>query len=190
MLSKKLVLALSLTLFTAHVACSESSACVGNIQDAPLSNFKNTPLKGWSAFAVSPIYSLEGPLHQKVILLTKKEFEKIGNITKLEIPDVTGLGTAANMLNLEVQKVKTWESKNTHLLRISLTLQTTTTINKTHQECGAYIWASSVFVEGDIVEINEKNLLSSIENLIKQFTTCYAASNPADAPKPTFYFYE
>ncbi len=190
MLKQILILMFPLALFVSHVDCLENSACIGNIQDSPVTNFKNTSLKGWSAFAIVPVYSLQGSLQKKVSLLAKKEFGKVGKITEMKVPDVTGLGMAANVLSLEVQKVKTWDDKSVHLLRISLSLQTTAKINRTAQECSAYIWTSSVFVESDSAELNEKNLLSGVETLFKQFAACYLASNSEDTPKPVFYLYE
>jgi hypothetical protein len=189
MLKQVILFAVHLSLCSQVINPLENSACIGNIQDAPLTNFKNTPLKDWSAFVLSPLNSLYGPNHkemlEKVEALAKKELEKIGEIKEIQASDVRGLGMAANVLNLEIQNVPNLPK----LLRLSLTLQTNVTINKTNQECSAYVWASSVFIEGEISAANEKPILKGAENLFQQFVNCYKASNPNKTSNPNIYFY-
>lgn len=171
----------------------ENSACIGNVQDAPLTNFKNTPLQGWSAFALTPIYSLSGPNYtkalEKVEAVAKKELGKVGKLISIQVPDVKGLGRAANLLNLELQSVPTL-GQDPKVLRLSLTLQTQVTINRTGKECSAYIWTSSVFFPGELSSFNEQNVEDGAAALFRQFAACYTASNPNNEGKPEIYLYQ
>jgi hypothetical protein len=176
------------------IICRTFADCQSNIQDVPLVNFDCSPLKDWAAFAVSPIYSFQGAygskINEKAVALIKRKLVKRGKVIELEAPDVMGLATSANVLTLTLQEVETYDKKPLNCIRMSLTLQTMTVINKTKQECASYIWTSNEFVQGKIEEGNERSIIQSIDKLFQNFIDCYQATPSNQKLSPVFYLYK
>lgn len=99
--------------------------------------------------------------------------------------DLTGFGLSSAFLSFNVQKVEVMNKKSEALFRLSLAIPTTVLIKKSNVECVSYVWASSVFSEGD----KDKDIEMGVQLLLDQFSACYREANAEKKEKPTFYLY-
>lgn len=141
-------------------------------------------LKNFKSFSVTH-YSLSPSLRDKVNQEIAREFGEIGKIVNLDIPDVSGFGKSEASLSLVVKNISVFSDKKMPVVETTLFMNTATIIKKTDTTCMTHAWVASSFAE----DKNEKQIISAVRTVLKQFVEDYKSANSSKAEKPVFYFY-
>lgn len=143
-------------------------------------------LKNLKKISILPQYSFSSSkIRDKINEEVSKELGKFGTVVKLKVPDTTGFGNSEAFLSIMVEDISTWNDKKLPITQTSLYLDTAILVKKTGISCTTHTWSASTFSEGT----DEKNALSSITTLLKQFIENYQSVNSQNQEKPTFYLY-
>jgi len=149
-------------------------------------------LCGFQRFLVAPQYSLDNPTaREDVEEAIARQLSKIGTVIRLKIPDVTGLGNAEGILTLSINPTKTVQGKTTSFSIGTLSLFTSTMIEKTQKKCqNSEIWRCQAFFDNKTQKNNNEFLLAVVSSLIAEFETQYLKENKDPKSKPIFYLYQ
>jgi hypothetical protein len=177
------LLGLSVSILQADVTPPISTQEVAKV------NPYHTPLNNLSSFAVLPISDstpLQAQFQNKIHQLLKNELGKIGEIHELNINNSAGFALSLIFLAINIQNITILGEETPSLTKVSLSIETMTTIKQSNTECLSRIWERSVFTE----DASDKNIIAAVQKLAQQFTTCYQACNAKEPKKPTFYLYK
>lgn len=184
-----------MSLITAHGFSEENTEVLKrnpgirlNPQDVPIF-YTGNPLEGLSSFAVIPFYSIQSPeINKKIQDVVQKELGSIGNVIKAKSDDMNGFGSG-NLLNIQIGSVSKWNGGELPISRVSLSIETPVTINKTQVKSLPRVWAINDFIDSSLDVKSEGQAVGAIQKLLKEFVQNYKFANPNQTQKPTFYLY-
>lgn len=200
-MKKTFVFLFTLTLFAIRGFCVDNNSEESNIerlkrnpgiylnfQDVPIF-YAGNPLEGLSGFAVIPPYSIQSPeVYKKIAAIIEKELGSIGTVIKAKSEDMNGFGTG-NILNIQIGQVSKWDGGELPISRVSLNIETSVVISKTHVKSLPRIWAINDFIDSPFDLKSEDKTVGAVEKLLKEFIKNYKFANPSQVQKPTFYVY-
>ena len=119
----------------------------------------------------------------------KKALEAAGQVTHLKDNDMRGFG-AGNILLIQIGNVTAWDGVETSVSRISLSVETSVTLDKTGIKTFPMVWSINTFLQGPIDSRSEGNLTKAVQKLVGDFVQNYQYANQGQAKRPVFYTYE
>jgi len=160
-----------------------------NPQDVPIF-YDNNPLTGMQSFTVIIALPLEDiGIQKRVEDSVEKALGIAGQVTHLKDNDMRGFG-AGNMLLIQAGNVTGWEGNKTAMSRLSLSIETPVTLDKTGIKTFPMVWSINTFVQGPIDSSSEGSLIKAIQKLVGDFTQNYQYANQGQGKRPTFYIYD
>lgn len=158
-----------------------------NPQDVPIF-YENNPLSGLKSFTIiNSIASKE--LQAKIKKSVEKSLEMAGKVTRLKDNDMRGFGSG-NILLIQMGNVQQWDGTETAISRLSLSIETPVTLEKTGTKTFPIIWSINTFVQDSINTGSEEALTQAVEKLIDNFIQNYQYANQKEMKKPVFYTYD
>lgn len=156
-----------------------------NFQDVPIFH-KGNPLEGLNAFA---IISLQNPeINHKIKSVIEQELGSLGTVIQVKSEDVNGFGSG-NILHIQVGRISKWDGKELPISRVTLSIETSVVISKTHIQSMPRIWSINDFIEMPLNSKSEDETVKSVQRLLKKFIKNYQFANPHQTQKPIFYIY-
>ena len=168
---------------------SQKTSCLHQAQDTHLGDVSHTPLKNLFSFVVLPFISIQDPLYKSLYqpsyAILKKELDMMGSVKEVPLTYIKGIALSGVFLVVDIQQVPVLEQKSS-LTKVSLMVESMTTIQKSRVDCLLPLWTRSLFLEEGSVE----NIEKALSKLIGQFDRCFSACNGQNCPPPTFYLYQ
>jgi hypothetical protein len=159
-----------------------------NPQDVPVF-YENNPLSGMKSFTVITSLPLKDTgMQTRIENAIEKTLETAGQVTHLKDNDMRGFG-AGNVLLVQIDKATGWDGTETSISRLSLSIETTVTLEKTCTKTFPMIWSINTFVQEPIDSNSEGNLTKAIQKLVGDFVQNYKYANQGQAKRPVFYTY-
>jgi len=183
-----------LVLFVTHGFCTdakdmerlkENPGIYLNFQDAPIFH-KGNPLEGLNAFAVISLQNSE--INNKIKSVIKQELGSLGTVIQAKSEDVHGFGSG-NILNIQIGRVSKWDGKELPISRVTLNIETSVIISKTHIKSMPRIWSINDFIEMPLNNKSGDEAVKSVQRLLREFIKNYQFANPHQTQKPVFYIY-
>ena len=160
-----------------------------NPQDVPVF-YDNNPLSGLQSFTVITSFALEDNQLQKIAKRSiERTLEKDGEVIHLKDNDMRGFG-AGNILLIQMDQVMGWDGSKTSMSRLSLTVETPVTLDKTGLKTFPMVWSTNVFLPEPMNSISQSSIEKTLEILVGQFIRNYQYSNPSRTNRPVFYQYD
>lgn len=167
---------------------------VYNEQDIPMFGTGN-PLKGFSKFIFYSRFYASKDLADKVHVVIEKVLSQYGDVEKINLQVKTDKGSAVDFskfdagasLIYEIKNLSSIDGKDLGIVRASLNLTTSVTIDRTKKESDPYIWTNNCFLKGDINKNLESLVSQSLNYLLKAFSITYSSVN---SEKPLFQISE
>ena len=154
--------------------------------------FANTSLKGFKTFVLFiNLGHVNKPLSDKINHMIQKNLRKYGTVNLMSLSnqnqciDFSGFDSGAT-LTYAIRDLHSPDEKKLGIIRASLSLSTSATINKTKRTDFFYVWSTSCFLPGSIEKDAEDVILESLNALFKTFQICYSSVN---LEKPVFNVY-
>lgn len=159
-----------------------------NHQDVPIF-YDNNPLTGLKSFTVITSFPFKDPnIHSRLNQVLEKALEAAGVVTHVQDNDMRRFGTG-NVLLVQMGNVVEWNGNETSLLRLSLSVETTVTLEKTGEKIFPMIWSINTFLQGSIDLKTEGALAKAMQKLVSDFSQNYQYANPGQSIRPVFYSY-
>ena len=186
----------SATVFMSYAFCSNELKTLEqnpnislNPQDVPIF-YDNNPLIGMKSLTVITSFPLEdAKLQMKLRQSIEKELKKIGDVVVLKDNDMRGFG-AGNVLLIQMGNVIGWNGEEINVSRISLSIETPVTLDKTNVKTFPMVWSINTFLQGNITFSSENNLNEALQKLIRNFAQSYQYVNRSQEKRPVFYLYD
>lgn len=171
-----------LCMVTGHVTQAERHV-VGPV-------LKCNALSGFRQFLIAPQYSIsDATVREEVEQALIQQLSSMGKVVRLKIPDVTGVGNAEGMLVLHIDILNTVSGKKLPYSTASLSLFTSTMIEKTKNQCqSSEIWRCQTVSDHKLDASHPEGFLNLITPLLVEFQTAYKTENKNS--DPVFYLYE
>ncbi len=159
-----------------------------NPQDVPIFYDANL-LSGMKSFAVITSLPLKDTgMQARIKNSIEKTLETAGQVTHLKDNDMRGFG-AGNVLLIQIGNVTGWDGSETSILRLSLSIETSVTLDKTGIKTFPMVWSINAFLQGPIGSGSEGNLTKAIQKLVGDFVQNYQFANQGQVKRPEFYTY-
>ena len=159
-----------------------------NPQDVPIF-YDNNPLSGMQSFTVITSVPLkDSKMQARIEDAIEKTLSTAGRVTHLKDNDMRGFG-AGNVLLIQIDKVIGWNGDETSMFRLSLSVETSVTLNKTDLKTFPMVWSINTFLQAPIDSSSEGNLTKALEKLAGEFVQNYQYVNQGQTKEPVFYTY-
>ena len=156
-----------------------------NPQDVP-HFYGSNPLTGLEAFTIITSFPLKNEDEQKAILQSiEKTIKEAGVVTHLKDNDVKGFA-AGNLLVIQMGQLKASDGSEMPLTRISLSVETPTTLDKTGLKTYPMVWSINTFLPNHPAP--ENSLIKATQKLLSDFLKSYQYANLGQASK-TYLLY-
>ena len=160
-----------------------------NQQDVPIFS-EDSPLAKMKHFLVIPTLTFKYLDVEKCMRdAIAKSLEAAGNVIHLKTNDMRGVG-AGNILLIQIDSVASWDGSATSISRLSLSVETFVTINRTGAKTFPMVWSINTFLQNPIDTSSGGNLTKAIQKLVGDFIQNYQYANQGQAEKPVFYTYD
>jgi len=160
-----------------------------NPQDVPIF-YADNPLTGMNSFTLLTALSvIDSEIEKQIKQTIQETLETVGDVTYLKDNDMRGFGTG-NVLLIQIGNVTEWNGKEMPISRLSLSVETSVTLNKTDTKTFPIVWSINAFLQGTIDTISEDNLKKAIQKLVGDFVQNYRYANQGQPKKPTFFSYD
>jgi hypothetical protein len=183
---KNLLMFLALALIPYRLCAHQPSISL-NPQDVPIF-YGNNPLTGLEAFTLLTSLPLKNPDEKKIVKSIENGLKKLGEVTHLKDTDLRGFG-AGNLLLIQIGPVRGADGSDMPLTRISLSIETPTTLDKTGLKTFPMVWSINTFLPGKFDAISQASLIQAIQKLTADFVSSYESANQGQPKKPIFYTY-
>lgn len=195
-MKRVLIYLLSAILFISYGFCKNSSIEIDqnpnislNPQDVPIF-YDNNPLTGLKAFTVITSFPLKNDgMQKKIGQWIEKALNGIGEVIHLKDNDMRGFG-AGNILLIQMGNVMEWSGNEMPFSRISLSIESPITLDKTGMQTLPMVWSINTFLQGNIGSNSEDNLTKAIQKLLDDFIQSYQYVNKDQTKRPVFYIYD
>ena len=191
---KRFLTLLAAILYVPCGLCANSTAGVDespNVslspQDVPIF-YDDNPLTGMRSFTFIMSF-LPNREEKRIRLVIENRLRKAGEVICLKSNDMRGFG-AGNLLLIQMGKVFAWDGVELPISRISLSVESPITLDKTGVQTFPVVWSINTFLNGDISSISEDHLTKAVEKLINEFLQSYQYVNKNQTKKPLFYIYD
>jgi hypothetical protein len=152
--------------------------------------YDNNPLTGLKAFTVITSFPLKDTdMQKKIGQSVEKALNGIGEVVYLKDNDMQGFG-AGNILLIQIGNIAGWDGSEMPISRISLSIESPTTLDKTGVKTFPMVWSIDTFLKENIDSSSESNLTRAIQNLVGDFVQSYQYANKDQTKKPVFYVYD
>ena len=159
-----------------------------NPQDVPIF-YDNNPLTGLKAFTVITSFPLkDADIQKKIGQSVEKILNGIGEVVHLKDNDMRGFG-AGNILLIQMDNVRGWDGSEMPISRISLSIESPITLDKTGMKTLPMVWSINTFLKGNIDSSSEDNLTQAVQKLVGDFVQSYQYVNKVQIKRPVFYNY-
>ncbi len=193
---KRVFVFLAAVLFAPSAFCADGMTDVEpnlgislNPQDVPIF-YDNSPLTGMKSFMFITTFPLKDTEMQKRIEQSiEGALKETGEVIRLKDNDMRGFG-AGNVLLVQMDNVAGWDESKMPVSRISLSVETPVTLDKTGVKTFPMVWSINTFLQGNIDSGSEGNLTRAIQKLVGDFVQSYQYANQGQAKKPVFYTYD
>ena len=153
-----------------------------NPQDVPIF-YDNSPLEKLDAFTIVTSFAVNNSeLQQKLKKTIATHLDKFADVVHLKENDVRGFGVG-NVFLLQIGEIKALQAT-----RISLSIDTPVTVNKTGVHTFPMIWSINDFLHQSPNKVGEEILLNAVTSLVSEFFKNHEYTNPSK--RPTFYIYD
>lgn len=160
-----------------------------NPQDVPIF-YDSNPLTGMKSFVVITSFSLKDTeLPKKIEQSIERTLKGIGEVAHLKDNDMRGFG-AGNVLLLQMGNIAGWDGNEMPVSRISLSIETAVTLDKTGIKTFPMVWSMNTFLQGSLDSSSESNLIKAIQKLVNDFAQNYEYANQDQTKRPVFYTYD
>lgn len=190
---KKLFTLLAPVLFIPYGLCVNETMENPNIslnpQDVPIF-YDSNPLTGMKSFTVITSFpSKDIETRKRIQQSIEKPLKVAGEVIHLKDNDMQGFGTG-NLLLIQMGNVLGWDGSEMPISRISLSVETATTLDKTGTKTFPMIWSINTFLQRGVDSNFENNLTKAVQKLINDFVRSYQYANKDQSIKPIFYIYD
>ena len=184
-----------MVLFHQMVFCENNTTKPGqnpnfslNPQDVPLF-YENNPLTGMKSFTVITSFQLKDlGVQKKVQQSIENALQKLGEIVYLKDNDMRGFG-AGNILLIQMGAVSGWDGNEMPISRVSLSIETSVTLDKTKIKTFPMIWSINTFLQEGAESSFEGDLIKAMQKLTNNFIESYRVVNKNLSKGPVFYIY-
>lgn len=182
---------LTMMLCIVTTCCADNSnnpAISLNPQDVPIF-YDTSPLTGMKSFVVITSLPLKDSGKQtKVENAIEKTLKTAGEVIRLKDSDMRGFG-AGNILLIQMGNMTEWSGNETSLSRLSLSVETSVTVEKTAIKTFPMVFSINTFLQKSINSNSEDTLTKALQKLIGDFIQNYQYANQGQTNKPIFYIY-
>lgn len=116
----------------------------------------------------------------------ERALESVGQVVRLKENDIRGFG-AGNVLLIQIGNVTEFNEKETLISRLSLSIETPITLEKTGIKTFPMVWSISEFLQD---ANSEETLTKATKKLMSNFVQNYQYANRNQVKKPIFYVYD
>lgn len=195
-MKKNIHLLIVVILFTASGFCKNGSTEINenpnifrNPQDLPVF-YENNPLTDLKAFTVITSFPLKDiDMKKQIRQSIEKTLSRTGEIIHLKDNDMRGFGTG-NVFLIQMGNVTAWDGSEIPVSRVSLSIETFVSLDKTGMKTFPMIWSINTFLQGTVGSNSEVNLTRAVQKLIDDFVQSYQYANQNQTKRPVFYIYD
>lgn len=160
-----------------------------NPQDVPLF-YDNNPLTGLKAFNVITSFPLkEIDVRKRIRQSIEEALNGVGEVIHLKDNDMRGFG-AGNVLLIQMGDIIAFDGTQLPLSRVSLSVETAVSIDKTGMKTFPMVWSINNFIEGKVNPSSGASLHKAVQKLIDDFVQSYEIANREQPKRAVFYIYD